>query len=135
MNNTLEVCQKSAVGIQPIAERSNLDANYKRARLKNSATGQRLEIILTDPSSLSDSLQYDPQHELKGDVHNALEGFSPIERRIILRVLVQGQSLEKATARMKHSSQKWRKWFVATALPQLRKRLGDYFQDGKVVLE
>lgn len=135
MDNTLEVCQKSGIGIQPIAERSNLDANYKRARLKNSITGQRLEIILTDPRALDNSLRYDPQHELKADVHKVLEGFSPIERRIILKVLVQGQSIEQATSRMKSSSQKWRQWFATTAVPRLRKQLGDYFQDGKLVLE
>ena len=135
MNNELEVRQNSEVGIQPNAGRSNLGAKYKRARLKNQATGQRLEIILADPHSLDNSLRYDPQHELKADVHKVLESFSPIERRIILRVLVQGQSLEQATCRMKSSSQKWRQWFATTAIPRLRKQLKDYFQDGKLVLE
>ena len=120
--------------------------NYGRARLRNWHTGKPQEILLVDWNELEKALgtpkrslnnsyhelfrtgatDKAPPPELKKDVRDALKVFSPIEQRILFRVIVQGQSFEVATARMLASSQSWRQWYVAVALPLLRERLADY---------
>jgi len=120
--------------------------NYGRARLRNWRTGKPQEILLVDWNELERYLgnprpsahqgyhemfrnvviSPEPSPELKKDVRDALKVFSPIEQRILFRVIVQGQSFEVATARMLASSQSWRQWYVTTALPLLRERLADY---------
>lgn len=113
--------------------------NTKReraTRLRNRVTGERQEVALFDTigETNEDLLAQDSQAELSIDVRNALKSFSPIEQRIIVRVLVQGQAVEEATRHFKHSRRTWSRWLKDEALPRLRTALGDYYQDGKVVL-
>lgn len=96
------------------------------------------EVLLFAPHKLStgkfNALQYDPQYELKKDVADALKQFSPAERRIIFRVLIQGQSIDLATKGSKYSTAHWVHWFRTKALPSLRESLKDYQENGKVVI-
>ena len=84
-----------------------VNSEYRRER----AYGR--EIVLLSPALLTlladrgkiSSLSGDANLELKADLAMAFRPYSPAERRIIFKVLVQGQSVEKATRRMrKHSS-------------------------------
>jgi DNA-directed RNA polymerase specialized sigma24 family protein len=107
--------------------------NYNRARLRNLYTGRLQEIILEDFTRPRREQAEDPKIELRIDVRRALHKFSPIERRVLLKVLVQGQSIEEATRRMKHSARKWRDWYSKAALPQLRAALADYREKSGVL--
>jgi hypothetical protein len=119
---------------------------YGRARLRNWHTGKPQEILLVDWNELERALasprrsmmntwhelfregvtSKEPAPELKKDVRDALRLFSPIEQRILFRVIVQGQSFEVATARMRASAGSWRKWYAHVAVPLLREKLADY---------
>jgi len=119
--------------------------NYKRAQLRNWHTGKPQEILLVDwnelerylgnPTAVSNSYHdqfregatsNEPSPELKKDVRAALKLFSPIQQRILFRVIVQGQSFEVATARMRASAGTWRHWYTSIAVPLLREKLADY---------
>ena len=120
--------------------------NYKRAQVRNWSTGRPQEILLVDWNQLEDYLgkpkpasrntyqelfrevavSPSPSPELKKDVRDALKLFSPIQQRILFRVIVQGQSFEVATARMRSSAGTWRHWYSTVAAPLLREKLADY---------
>jgi len=121
------------------------EINYRSARLRNWHTGQLQEILLVDWNELERALgtstsrmnawhelfrepatTVEPPPELKKDVRDVLRLFSPIEQRILFRVIVQGQSFEVATARMKASATSWRRWYQDEAAPLMRAKLGDY---------
>ena len=108
----------------------------RAARLRNHVTGERQEVVLFDTigETNEDLLAQDLQVELSIDVRNALKSFSPVERRIIIRVLVQGQAVKEATQNLRHSRRTWARWLKDEALPRLRAALGDYCENGKVVL-
>ena len=108
----------------------------RATRLRNRMTGERQEVVLFDMigETNEDLLAQDLQVELSIDVRNALQSFSPVERRIIIKVLVQGQAVKEATRNLRHSRRTWARWLKDEALPRLRTALGDYYQDGKVVL-
>jgi hypothetical protein len=110
---------------------------YKRAELINDSTGKVEEIVLFDINDEhnEDLLACRPRLELRADLKAALDTFTLIEKRILFRVLVQGQSLRTATKRMRKSSRTWERWYSEEALPRLRKLLEDYQEDGKVVLQ
>jgi hypothetical protein len=110
-------------------------SEYRRERLGDK------EVYLCSPRRLrelsesgSSSLTVNPQYELKKDMAQALSKFSPVERRIIFRVLIQGQSLALATKHSKFSYGYWYNWLHTNALPALRKSLSDYHVNGKVVI-
>ena len=146
MVSSENVALNSAFRSFPFERESNLKAiilnadgpkkEYHRATLRNPYTGLREEIELFDinDETNEDLLAQDFRLELKADLKAALVTFSPLEQRIIFRVLVQGQSVREATKRMKSSSRTWERWLSEEALPRLRKLLEDYQEDGKVVL-
>ena len=109
---------------------------YRRARLTNGATGERQEVELFDINDEKNGslLFKDSNSELKVDLKAALAGFSLTKRRILFRVLVQGQSVKTATNHMKGSSRTWERWFTDSAMPHIRKCLSDYYANGEVAL-
>lgn len=127
------------------------DGGYRHARLKNRSTGESQDVLLIPPHELtgeykndegqrttqpliSENLSVEANSELKVDLTKAFAQFSPLEKRVLHRVLIQGQSIREATKNMKGSLRNWQYWVSREALPKLRKSLKDYFQDGKVVL-
>jgi len=141
---------KETFGARQYGETKNMrhekqNDNYKRAQLRNWHTGMPQEILLVDwndlerylgnPNAGSNSYHdqfrdaatsNEPPQELKKDVRDALKLFSPIQQRILFRVIVQGQSFEVATARMRSSAGTWRHWYSTVAAPLLREKLADY---------
>ena len=112
--------------------RMHIDRTYKPAVLRNLVTGKREEIILIDTQDedIETSLLAIPSNpELKADLRAALSGFSPLEKRILFRVLVQGQSVREATTRMQRSARSWERWLSEKALPTLRIYLEDYREE------
>jgi hypothetical protein len=109
--------------------------NYRRLTLQNGTTREREEVVLFDPSDEENEalLGVDEQFELSVDLKEAFEHFSALEQRILFRVLVQGHSVEKATARMKSHARTWRRWLSEEALPKLRSLLSSYAGDTKEV--
>jgi hypothetical protein len=84
-----------------------------------------VEAILAVPSFL----------ELRADLNKAFSTFSRLEQRILVRVLVQGQSVAEAVKHFRRrGSRTWERWMTQEALPRLRTLLGDYYENGKVVL-
>lgn len=132
--------------------------NYQRTiELRNWVTGEKQNVITLDPTELFDDADYDEDDginqshlfsrtqtfrglttdvnfELQTDVRDALRHFNPIEQRILYRVLIQGQSVDEATKKMKHGRGRWQVWLNTVALPRLRAMLADYSEKGKVVL-
>ena len=106
---------------------------YKPAQLTNFLTGKREEIFLVDPQNevFERALLADVNHnaELHADLNAALSAFSIIEKRIIFRVLVQGQSVKEATKKMKKSARHWELWLRNHALPIMQTLLEDYRKD------
>jgi len=107
------------------------DKNYKRVTLRNTHTGEPEEVHLFDPQDEANEglLAVDAHLELKADLKAALETFTKREQLIILRVLLQGQSVEQATKLMKGSLRSWSRWLYEDALPRLRSLLEDYEAD------
>lgn len=115
---------------------------YTRMRVRNQHTGEREDVILLSPARLAQhpALVRSPNVEAHADIQKAMASFTPIQRRVLAYVLIQGQSIEVATARMNKSAVHWRRWLEKEALPLLRKKLSYYYekspthQAGKVVL-
>lgn len=111
---------------------------YRRARLLNIVTGERNEIALTDFATdeehNSSILAVDTNLELRADLDKAFLPFSPLQKRILLRVLLQGQSVDEAAKHSKRSRRWWANWIRNVAMPHLRTALADYVENGKLVL-
>ncbi len=107
------------------------DRDNLRARLTNRTTGKREDLIYFDPQDEVNEylLASDFQIELKADIHRALRTFSPIEQRIIVRVVLQGQSMRDATRKTKCPRRTWTRWLSEEALPRLRTLLHDYKEE------
>jgi hypothetical protein len=110
------------------------DKQYSPASLRNRVTNKRQEVMLVDPhnnqiieSAFLQDLGQDV--ELHADVKRALEPFSAIEKRVIFRVLVQGQSIEEATKKTRWSSRTWQRRLKYETFPHLRTALRDYEVD------
>jgi DNA-directed RNA polymerase specialized sigma24 family protein len=113
---------------------------YRRAKLNGN------DVFLVPPDQLSgervesdvyidrEQLAVDPQNELKVDLAKAFETFSTLEKRVLVRVLIQGQSINEATKHMKGSLRSWQYWYSREAFPRLQEKLGDYFTNGHVAL-
>lgn len=103
---------------------------YKQAVLTNPVTGKRKEEVLLldfqNEDVESALLGSDDNPELREDIRRALSGFSQVQKRLLFRVLVQGQSVRSATRRWKNTSKQWERWFYQQALPALRKSLVAY---------
>ena len=103
------------------------NAEYRRHRL-----GDRevyllpLERLVRMGDKGASGLSHNPDPELKFDMGRALAMFSPAERRIILRVYVQGQSIDVATRGSKKSRSYWEHFLRTVAIPRLRDSLKDY---------
>ena len=97
-------------------------------RATNHVTGAREDVILMDPHHLAthEALTIDSMIELRTDLRRALSQFNRVEQRVILAVLVQGQSVETATARRKRTTAWWSNWLYGEAIPKLRESLADY---------
>lgn len=128
-----ELTLNSAFASSLIEGRRNMNAegklkNYARCTLRNLSTGESEEVRLFDPQDEhnEDLLAFDAHHELKADLRAALDTFSSIEKRIILRVLLQGQSIQEATKRSKTPLRTWQRWMAEVAIPRLRSLLADY---------
>lgn len=76
----------------------------------------------------------DAMMDLRVDLKKAFSQFKGVEYRVLYRLLVQGQSMDKATQRMKRSREYWRTWYQNVALPKLCESLASYFDNKKVVL-
>lgn len=131
----------SAFGSFPYEGTSKMKAegklkNYKRATLLNSSTGkpEEIELFDTNDEHNEDLLVFEPQHELKADLEKAFAPFTKLQKRILLRVLLQGQSVEEATKNSRLSRRWWANWLQTEAMPQLRTALSDYYVNGKLVL-
>ena len=74
------------------------------------------------------------QYELKADVAEAVSQFSPAEQRMVFRVLVQGQSIDKAAKGSKFSTSYWAHRLATFIIPRLKGALADYNEKGKLVL-
>ncbi len=152
MSNTKKQCTKPMSGAIHNASISKKYTDYHRATLKHHALGKGIEVMLLPPETFEDAgsmdeyplfhdpsaaeiLAQEPRYELKKDLKQALGQFSPIEQRILFRVLVQGQSVTEATKNMKHRRGRWEPWLRNVALPKLRELLADYYQNGKLVLQ
>jgi hypothetical protein len=124
--------KKSKFGPKVVRARS-----YRRLKLRNDR-GEREDVLLFDSQSMEAEQSFlvqEDQAELRLDLTRALRMFTLQERRVLYRVLVQRQSMTQATKQMrKHSGRWWRRWMQDKALPKLRAKLGDYCQNGKVVL-
>lgn len=117
----------------------NIDLKGPKSRmeagtlLRNRSTGKREPVLLIDPQDeqTERNLLADCSHnpELQADLSIALSAFSPIEKRIIFRVLLQGQSVEEATQGMRQSRRTWARWLNEQALPVLQVILSDYAAD------
>lgn len=105
-------------------------------RITNISTGALDEVVLFDPQDEANEvlLAFDANIELKVDLFLALAKFSVTEKRIILRVLLQGQSVREATKTMKRTSRYYEKWLSSEVLPYLRKQLAAYKAELRTVL-
>lgn len=132
--NTSPLSALSTSVSEGLRSKMSADRTYKPAVLRNRVTGKREEIILVDfqDEDIETSFLAIPSNpELKADLSAALKLFSPIEKRILFRVLVQGQSVREATARMKRSARSWERWLSEKALPSLRACLEDYREEAE----
>jgi hypothetical protein len=73
--------------------------------------------------------------DLNIDLQNALAQFSPIQQRVLRRVLIEGYSMADATKHTKKSRSEWQRWFQFVAMPALQESLKDYYKDGKLILD
>lgn len=121
--------------IAPIKVRgtNTMQPRYERARLRT-PTGERYEVMCVDfqdeeiENALLEDNRFNP--ELRIDLTKALTAlFTPLQRRVLLRVLLQGQSVRRATERMKGSNDVWERWIAKVALPALRERLSEWRED------
>lgn len=130
-----ESCENPVFGLS-IVERENMlqwkDAGYKRAKIGGEY------VVLYDPRREDDEIVkstiIDTQMDLNCDLDKAFSQFSVTETRLLVKLLVLGQSMDKATARMKKSREYWRTWYMNVALPKLRESLSAYYENGKVVV-
>lgn len=124
--------QKSKIA--PIRVRGmNKEHTYSRARLRT-PTGERLEVACVDfqnedvESMLLEDNSFNP--DLRLDLERAMVAlFTPLQRRVLSRVLVQGKSVRQATERMKGSNDVWERWIAKVALPALRERLSAWKEE------
>jgi hypothetical protein len=100
-----------------------------RTILRNFLTGKRQRVLLFDPADFNKLQSEGADLELHADIAKALSQFSPLEKRIILRVLVQGQSVREATKSIKGSRSKWASWLRTYAVPVMQKALEDYAEE------
>ena len=129
---TSAISALDTLGLKGVESKMNADKVYKPAVLRNRFTGKREEILLVDMQDEyieTRFLAIASNPELKADLSAALRAFSPIEKRILFRVLVQGQSVREATTRMQRSARSWERWLSEKALPALRTYLEDYREE------
>ena len=109
--------------------------DYWPMMARNAHTGKIQQVVLFAPNVFNTlpALVKEDHPELREDLRRALSHFNSTQRRVLFRVLVQGQSIETATRGSKWTSQRWRKWF-GQAVQQLRGHLADYVENGKVVI-
>ncbi len=129
-----EMTLTSASGSLVVGTMNNADKAYTPAYLRNRITHRREEVILFDPLDEGSAEKRllsacKSNYELHCDLTAAFKSFSPIEKRIILRVLLQGLSVEEACQRMRKSARTWERWMYTKALPVLRVVLSDYEED------
>lgn len=112
------------------------DQTYNRAKLFNPVTQQREEIVLLDMGAPEneDLMPVESQLELHADLTKAFSVFTFVEKRFLIRVLLQGQSVDEAAKGSKLSRRRWADWMQTKAMPVLKDQLSDYFKDGKVTL-
>lgn len=124
---------------------------YRLATLKNWITGESQNIILGDPRQFEDimfdywgessfiskskRLQIADMAMLNTDLRRAFGKYSPMGKRILLRVLVQGMSIREASRYTRASTTYWKDWLRKEVLPELRIALADYYKNGKVVID
>jgi hypothetical protein len=118
-----------------LCKERNQSPDYHRATLSNWVSGEREEIVLTEPAALADYtfLVISPSPELRIDLKRALSVFTRSERQLLMNILVRKMPLERAVAKRRKSISHWRRW-VKSAIERLRADLSEYQQDGKVVL-
>lgn len=109
-------------------EGPNKVPGYSRMSASNFITGQLQEVILVDPTVLQDSpaLTSDSKIELRADLDKAMSQFTSVQRRVIVAVLVEGQSVQAAVKRRVKTSAYWTKWLYGYAVPALKSALRDY---------
>lgn len=108
--------------------------DYAPMRATNPHTGKRQPVVLMEPRHLERAVAVDSYPELREDLRRALEPFTKLQKRVLFRILVQGQTLPVATKGLARSTVWWWGWYTKTALPKLRKSLQEYVENGKVVI-
>lgn len=125
------------------AEHIQVQGGYQPMRARNAITNKLEEVVLVDAVKFADfkELAVDSQIELKLDLKRALSKFNEAQRKVLFRTLVQGMSIEAAVegvrigkARVRKSNLWWWRWMNNIALPQIRSKLADYVEKGKLVV-
>ena len=113
-----------------------MNAGYDNARIGNLSTGKREFVMLFDPQNEKNDYLLSSEYpiELRADLTRALSAFSPLKQRILVRVLLQGQSVREATKGMRGSKDTHERWLYKTALPRLRSLLADYKEQLRTTL-
>ena len=108
--------------------------DYSPMKVTNLHTGKLEEVVLISPHQLQDRIVVEDHSELRLDLKRALKPFTTVQRRVLYRVLVQGQSIETASKGLSKTQRWWSGWLQGTALPKLRAALGNYVEGGKLVI-